>query len=110
MPACPPPTIRTSKARGFSMISFREKLTETVPKSLADYGAVVADDLDRVGVGVEDAHPHGGGGEQEPEDAAPEVPRVRRLDPTDLGVRQVCVGGDEPLQEEAQGDAQGEGE
>src|SRR5918995_5135341 len=75
---------------------------------LADYGAVVADDLNCVGVRVEDAHPHRRGGEQEPEDTVPQVLGVRRLDPSDLGVGQVRVGGDEPLQEEAQRDAQGE--
>src|SRR5829696_8387857 len=77
---------------------------------LTNYGAVVAEDLDRVGVSVEDAHLHGRCGEQEPEDAAPEVARLRRLDPTYLRVLQVRVGSDEPLQKEAQRDPQGESE
>src|SRR5215204_6108243 len=77
---------------------------------LTNYRAVVAEDLDRVGVGVEDAHLHGRCGEQEPEDAAPEVARLRRLDPTYLRVLQVSIGGNEPLQDEAQRDSQGESE
>src|SRR5829696_7655921 len=77
---------------------------------LSNYGAVVAEDLDGVRVGVEDAHLHGRRGEQEPEDATLEVARLRRLDPTNLRVLQVSIGGDEPLQQEAQGDPEGESE
>src|SRR5215212_9240347 len=79
-------------------------------RDLTNYGAVVAEDLDRVRIGVEDAYLHGRCGEQEPEDAAPEVARLRRLYPTNFGVLQVRIGGDEPLQKEAQGDPQGESE
>src|SRR5215217_5417495 len=53
---------------------------------------------------------HGRCGEQEPEDAAPEVAWLRRLHPTYLRVLQVRIGGNEPLQEEAQRDPQGESE
>src|SRR3712207_2874721 len=77
---------------------------------LPDYCPVVADDLDGVRVGVEDAHPDGGGGEQDAYDAAAQVRGVGPLDPADLGVREVGVGGDEALQEQAQGHAQREGE
>src|SRR5215213_4773139 len=91
------------------MVPFPEVI-ENDSELLADYSAVVADDLDRVRIGVEDAHLYRRGGEQEPEDAVLEVSRVRRLDPSDLGVGEVHVGRDEPLQQEAQGDAQGEGQ
>src|SRR5215208_302470 len=37
---------------------------------LTNYGTGGAEELDRVRVGVEDAHPHGRRGEQEPEDPA----------------------------------------
>src|SRR5215212_1745710 len=77
---------------------------------LTNYGAVVAEDLDRVGVGVEYAYLHGRRGEQEPEDAALEIARLRRLDPTDFRVLQIRVGGDESLEKQAQGDAQDESE
>src|SRR5215218_1755588 len=109
MPACPPPTIRTSKTRGLSMLPFPQ-IIENDSELLADYSAIVADDLDGFGVGMENAHLHRGGGEQEPEDAVLEVCGVRRLDPPNLSVREVRVGGNEPLQQEAQGDAQGESE
>src|SRR5215210_5153890 len=77
---------------------------------LTNYGAVVAEDLDRVRVGVKDTHLDGRCGEQEPEDTAPEVARLRRLDPTNFRVFQVRVGGDESLQKEAQRDPQGDRE
>src|SRR5215217_4260940 len=75
---------------------------EVVFGPLTDYGAVVAEDLDRVRICVEDAHLHGRSGEQEPEDAAPEVPELR--------VRQVGISRDEPLKEKAQRNPQGESE
>src|SRR5215213_8026469 len=77
---------------------------------LTNYCAVVAEDLDHIRVGVEDANLHGRRGEQEPEDAAPEVAWLRRLDPTNFRVLQVSIGGNEPLQDEAQRDSQGESE
>src|SRR5918995_852698 len=77
---------------------------------LTNYGAIVAEDLYCVRVGVEDSHPRGRRGEQEPEDTALEVAWLRRLDPTDFRVLQVSIGGDEPLQDEAQRDPQGESE
>src|SRR5215204_4305528 len=78
--------------------------------SLTNYCAVVADYFDRVRICVEDAHLHGRCGEQDPEDAALEVARLRGLDPTNLRVIQVRIGGNESLQKEAQRESQCERE
>src|SRR5918993_291768 len=79
-------------------------------QGLLDHCPIIAQDLDGVRVGVEDARPHAGGGEQHAQDPSSYILRPRGFDPTELGVGEIRVGRNEPLQEEAQGNAQREGE